>query len=91
MPNSALEDTQVLRGGTVSSSGSAQSSVWRLKAGTKSISVDVQVRKYRNDLYGNSHFEKAVVWQCMKRTRAYRIWQLMQNEWKMLLLIGVEV
>ncbi|CAM9710976.1 unnamed protein product [Pylaiella littoralis] len=43
MPNSALEDTQVLRGGTVSSSGSAQSSVWRLKAGTKSISVDVQM------------------------------------------------
>lgn len=43
MPNSALEDTQVLRGGTVNSFGSAQSSVWLLKAGARGLCVDVQV------------------------------------------------
>eukprot|EP00752_Nemacystus_decipiens_P001758 g1699.t2 len=43
MPKSALEDTQVLRGGTANSSGAAKSSTWLLKAGEKGLAVDVQM------------------------------------------------
>lgn len=43
MPKSALEDTQVLRGGTADPFGAAKSSTWLLKAGERGLAVDVQV------------------------------------------------
>lgn len=43
LPRSALGDTQVSSGGTADSSGGAQSSTWLVRAGARSLAVDVEV------------------------------------------------
>lgn len=45
MPKSALEDTQVLHGGTIDPFGVVQNSIWLLRAGARGLGVEVQVRK----------------------------------------------
>ncbi|CAM9600860.1 unnamed protein product [Ectocarpus sp. 4 AP-2014] len=46
MPKSALEDTQVLHGGTIDPFGGAQSSMWLLRAGARCLGVEVQMPKH---------------------------------------------
>ncbi|CAM9169048.1 unnamed protein product [Ectocarpus fasciculatus] len=51
MPKSALEDTQVLHGGTIDPFGIAQSSIWLLRAGARGLGVEVQMPKHeRSDV-----------------------------------------